>query len=63
MDVGRLSGFVIVRWLDGLVVWIDNGLPVDSRAAVVPAPLLACMTRYKDNDEDDDDDDVDIENF
>ena len=41
-----------------------NGFPVDSRAALLPTPLLACMIDiYKVKDEDDDDDDVDIENF
>ena len=42
-DVSPLSQFVIVRWLDCLVVWIGNGFPVDSRAALLPTPLLACM--------------------
>ena len=38
-----VSQFVNVRWLDCLVVWIGNGCPVDSRAALLPTPLLACM--------------------
>ena len=39
----ELSQFLKVRWLDCLVVWIGNGFPVDSRAALLPTPLLACM--------------------